>query len=489
MSLINRMLLDLEQRQSMEGSDPVLAGLSSVDYYAQETHRFRRLSRVLLLIGVLVVAVTLLYGVLNSQAFSTAKTLFGAASAPSAEHAAAPPPIQTRTISRASTETRPERTALSFSFLKLDETLSALARSAATLRMAAGADIEGNTPIEAEVIVSGVEITPRGDLVDVNVMLTSVTGYAAYTLTGPDRLVMEITGARLGEGLLRAFDSGPVQRLRARNERGQSLLVFDLDQPARVETSELETTGAAPRLRVTLAMAPPSGGIQLQTEPAMAASNTTLEPEVVTPDSVPGLQKQPSRSERTADRLYQEGAELCRNGDLAAGLAKLAEVLARDPGHVDGRLLLATELMRQGDVLQAASILDVGLEKFPQIWQWSQLRAQIALNTGHTDRALEVLLLAPPPVTAQPDYHALLAAVQQRAGHHAEAVSTYHSVLGQHPERGVWWMGLGISLQALERTREAGFAFNRALEDSSLTPQLRSFIQDRMTSMPPGKKT
>ena len=488
MSLINRMLLDLEQRQSAEGADPVLAGLSSVDYYAQETHRSHRVSRVLLLAAILIAVATLLYGVLSAQTSISGMALFRAASAPSAEHATPTPPIRTGTISRAGTENHPGRAPSPLFFLKLDETLSALARSAATLRMSAPAGTEEDTASEAEAIVSGVEITPRGDLVDVSVMLTSTARYVAYTLSGPDRLVMEITGARLGEGLQRTFGTGPVQRLRARNERGQSLLVFDLDRPARVETSELDTTGTAPRLHVTLSMLPTLAGTELQTEPATVASELTPEPEVVTPDA-PGMEIHPARSERNADRLYQEGAELCRKGNVAAGLAKLSEVLALEPGHVGGRRLLATELMKEGDTRQAASILDAGLEKSPQIWQWAQLRAQLAVNAGDPETAFRVLTISPPPLAEQPEYHALLAAVQQRTGRHAEAVSTYHSVLGQHPERGVWWMGLGISLQALERTREAGFAFSRALDDSSLTPQLRSFIQNRLTSLPTGGKT
>jgi MSHA biogenesis protein MshN len=300
---------------------------------------------------------------------------------------------------------------------------------------------------------------------------------------------VEIAGARLGDGVQRTFETGPVRRLRARNERGQAVLVFDLDRPARIETSEPEASSAAPNLIVTLAMSPDSTAPGTPSPLEAVSDAAAGAPDVVTPENPGNMEIQPSRNHRAVDRLYQEAAQLCRDGKLAVGLAKLAEVLAQDPGHVDGRQLLATELMQQGDPRQAAAILDAGLANFPRTWQWAQLRAQIAVNSGETERALAVLSVAPPAVAEQPDYHALLAAVLQRVGRHAEAVNTYHSVLGRKPERGLWWMGLGISLQALERTREAGFAYGRALEDASLTPELRSFVQGRMTSLPQGRDT
>ena len=376
-----------------------------------------------------------------------------------------------------------------FSVLKMDETLSRLAGSATALTNSVPVDLEVDAPGEAEVVVSGVQIAPRGELVDVNVTLSRAAKYAAYALTGPDRLVMEITGARLGDGIQRAYESGPVQRLRARNERGQSILVFDLNDPAHIKSTELVTTAAAPLLRVSLTMSPVAAESELLTTSEPSANANATKPVVVTRDRAAGMEIRPSSDDHLADRLYDDGAELCRNGNLAAGLAKLAEVLVREPGHVKGRQLLATELMRQGDTRQAASMLDAGLEKYPHIWQWAQLRAQLAINAGDTDHALAVLTKAPPPLAEQAEYHGLLAAVQQRAGRHDAAVVTYHAILGQRPERGIWWLGLGISLQALERSREAGFAFMRALEDKSLTPELRSFVQGRMNSLPPGGKT
>jgi MSHA biogenesis protein MshN len=183
------------------------------------------------------------------------------------------------------------------------------------------------------------------------------------------------------------------------------------------------------------------------------------------------------------DGLYDEAAALCSDGNVAAGIAKLTELIERDPGHVRGRQLLATVLVQNGDSREAANILDAGLRQRPGVWQWAQLRAQLAVDGGAPVLAHEILARSPPPLADQPDYHAFLAAVQQRIGRHADAVKNYRAVLGQRPERGVWWIGLGISLHALSRDTEAGIAFRRALSDASLTPQLRDFAQSRLASV------
>lgn len=469
MSLISRMLQDLEQRQSLAAGDPVLAGLSSVDYCAREEQRSHAGRRQFGFVVIPATLAVLAYLVLIPD--------------PAVERRALPQaPVSAPEIGSvaAASDAAPAESlsVLAHPSLRMDETLSFLARAAVTAPEPV-VPPPSSTKIAADndVLISAVDVTPRDGFVDVAVSLSDGARFAAYPLTAPDRLVLEITGARVGEGVARNFDSGPVRRLRARVERGVAMLVFDLQGAARLESAAL-AEGEQPSLHLTLAMSGTTGS-----DAAMAAAPAA---EVVTP-GIPGDMKiQPARTRRGAGGLFDTASKQIATGDVATGLATLSEVLAQDPAHVEGRRLLATVLLQQGDRDQAASILDAGLQKHPRTWQWAQLRAQVAIAAGDHEGALQVLAAAPPPLAEQRDYHALLAAMQQRTGRHAEAVTTYHAILGHEPGRGVWWMGLGISLQALQRTREAGFAFTRALEDSSLTGDLRSFIQARKAALPEG---
>ena len=467
MSLINRMLLDLEERQSEVHGEPALAGLSSVDYYASEMRRFRYTGRILL--TVLALILVILGIVLTRPGPDTTQIAAREARMDTPSVPTAEPPVVPKILQAVAPAQVPLMS------LQLDDTLLSLARVSTE-----------NTEVEpreepaparlytAPLTVSAVELLMNARTVEVNFALTGDARFNVYPLINPDRVVVEIAGATLAEGISRKFDSGLVQSIRARHERGVALLVLNLAGPARIQSSTLETLDGGARLHVQLA-----GG-----ETASAPADYTKMESPAPPVSKAVVEHgELTRSATSADRLYEQGAALCGNGNVAACLAKLTELTALDPGHVTGRQLLATMLLQHGDPGQAANVLDAGLQQFPQIWQWAQLRAQLAVNAGDPEQALSILTKAPPPLAEQPEYHALLAAVQQRTGRHDAAVGTYHGILAKRPERGIWWMGLGISLQALARSREAGFAFQRALDDASLTRELRGFIQARMEAL------
>jgi MSHA biogenesis protein MshN len=51
------------------------------------------------------------------------------------------------------------------------------------------------------------------------------------------------------------------------------------------------------------------------------------------------------------------------------------------------------------------------------------------------------------------------------------------------PRAGLWWMGMGISLQADNRSAEALDAFRRAKSAGGLSPDLLAFVDQRMKQL------
>jgi MSHA biogenesis protein MshN len=71
----------------------------------------------------------------------------------------------------------------------------------------------------------------------------------------------------------------------------------------------------------------------------------------------------------------------------------------------------------------------------------------------------------------------------QRQSRHEEAVAQYQIALKLVPNNGLWLMGEGISLQALQRNGEARAAYQQALATNNLSAQLQAFVQQKLKEL------
>ena len=111
------------------------------------------------------------------------------------------------------------------------------------------------------------------------------------------------------------------------------------------------------------------------------------------------------------------------------------------------------------------------------------LSARIQVERGDLQGAHDLLSKHAGSAANSADYHAFDAAVLQRLGRHKEAVAAYQAALRLSPDTGLWWMGLGISLQADNRSAEAVDAFRRARAAGGLNPDLLAFVDQRLKQL------
>jgi len=107
--------------------------------------------------------------------------------------------------------------------------------------------------------------------------------------------------------------------------------------------------------------------------------------------------------------------------------------------------------------------------------------AQLQAELGDPAGALSTLDRVPAG-HRDPAYHALAAAVAQRAGRHDLAVAEYGATLRSAPDNAAAWVGLGVSLQALGRNEQALAAYQGAAR-VPLGADLRRFVETRIRAL------
>jgi MSHA biogenesis protein MshN len=114
---------------------------------------------------------------------------------------------------------------------------------------------------------------------------------------------------------------------------------------------------------------------------------------------------------------------------------------------------------------------------------FAMILARLQLDKGDQKAAIATLQRSLPASGSNAEYQAFLAALMQREGRHADAINLYEAALDKDPGNGVWWMGLGISLQADNRLQPAREAFMHARETASLSSELQAFVEQKIRQL------
>ena len=192
--------------------------------------------------------------------------------------------------------------------------------------------------------------------------------------------------------------------------------------------------------------------------------------------------KQVSPTQR-ADAEFRKAAMLMQQGRIADAIEGCEAALRLDAGHDAARQTLVALLLEGKRGEDAERVLQDGLKVKPDHTGFSMLLARLQVERGAVEQAVATLEKSLPYADAQADYQAFFAALLQRQNRHKEAITHYQIALRLVPGNGVWLMGYGISLQAVQRTDDARDTFSRALDSKTLSPELQAFVQQKLKEL------
>jgi MSHA biogenesis protein MshN len=188
-------------------------------------------------------------------------------------------------------------------------------------------------------------------------------------------------------------------------------------------------------------------------------------------------------SRNRAESEFRRAVNLVNQGRIAEGMDGFRRALEIDPGHETARQTLVALLIEAKRVDEAALSLQEGLAADTGNTGFAMLLARILVENDDIPTALIVLQRHAAPPDRNPDFHAFAGALYQRLDRHKEAIEQYQAALRLAPSAGVWWLGLGISLQTVGRPKDAQEAFTRAKSAGTLAPDLLSFVDQRLRQL------
>ncbi|MCS0632040.1 tetratricopeptide repeat protein [Telluria mixta] len=202
-------------------------------------------------------------------------------------------------------------------------------------------------------------------------------------------------------------------------------------------------------------------------------------------DAAPKGKRSPQGRQETgaqrAEGEYRRALASLQEGRMIETVASLEQALKYEPTHEAARQTLVGLLIEANRNDEAMRQLQMGLTLDPRQPAMAMLLARLQIERG--GNGIDTLMRTLPYAGNDADYHAFLAAALARQQRHREAAEQYHQAVRAVPSNSVWWMGLGISLQAEKRNGEALEAFQRARAGGGLSQELQGFVERRIQQL------
>jgi MSHA biogenesis protein MshN len=217
---------------------------------------------------------------------------------------------------------------------------------------------------------------------------------------------------------------------------------------------------------------------------AVAPVPKVQQPAAISEKIIEGKQVTP---QQRVENEYRRALGYLQDGRVAEAMTGLQQTLQLDPRHQGARetlIRLLLEAQRPDDAVRQLQ-LSLGLDPKQPAQAMMLARLQLDKNAG---AALDTLMRSLPYAADNGEYRAFLAGVLQRQQRYHDAAEQYELALQSAPDNSVWWMGLGIALQADNRPAQARQAYERAKGLQTLSPQLQAFVERKLVQLVGGGK-
>jgi MSHA biogenesis protein MshN len=258
-------------------------------------------------------------------------------------------------------------------------------------------------------------------------------------------------------------------------------------EPVQAREPKASAAGASATINNMVSAAPAAPIKSVAPAPAVPAKKSgPEEPRAASETALPvhiNKQVKELTQLQRAENEYRKATSLMQQGRTAEAMTGLEQALQLDPLNASARQTLVGLLLQNKRQDEAVRKLQEGLNLDPSQVGMAMILTRLQVDKGELRSAMETMQRTLPYTADRDDYQAFLAALLQRQERHKEAIEHYLIALRKTPHNGVWWMGLGISLQAENRLAEAHEAFSRAKTSNSLSAELQVFVAQKLNQL------
>jgi len=237
---------------------------------------------------------------------------------------------------------------------------------------------------------------------------------------------------------------------------------------------------------ITLKQEIPKGLVK---ESEWDASKNTVSDSRINEKLIPAQESKPSINKEYAvlttleesQKKYRSALSLYNQGEIQHAKLLLLETLKLSSNHIDARRLLALIHLKDDHLNLAKAVITKGLLDKPFNQKLLRLYLQVCVEEGNFTEA--IITMEKSNLISSPEDIAYLAGLYQKIDDHAKSVELYSQALRSKPNYSVWWMGKGISLEALMKNEEALTAYKASRSFGGLTSSLESYVLSRIRTI------
>lgn len=179
----------------------------------------------------------------------------------------------------------------------------------------------------------------------------------------------------------------------------------------------------------------------------------------------------------------QQSLRLLADSKTVEAYANFASYIVENKYAHQSRETYAKLLLNSGELEIANKLIAEGLDLAPNHTGFKKVKARLLIQEGHLLDAVALLVAKAPEVSEDIEYHEILASAQLATKDYAGAAISYSELVGADQTRGKFWYGYAASQELLGNVNVARQAYARAVQQPSLSTNLRRRSQDRLLAL------